>query len=355
VTLDPDSVRAPGPRAGGNRALVRGADLDLDGGSRADLSALLRASWLDDLAAGRVVYDPRHAGVHAIGDYRFHFVPGRAVRPGSWSPAPLPAEGLFLPHRPCPFDGDDIATERQILRVRRGGRVYQVISNRFPVTWPHFLGVRPFDAVDPVRLRQHLHGVAEVEDLLLLAAALGPGMRVFFNSNRGADGSHAGSSINHWHFQFFPCPVDCREPLAFGALSSREDAPRPDGDRGVRCGQVAGWPARHRAYDAHRAAIAAAARLAWEAIAGVHARNGAYNLEIIPRPDGVLRTLLFPRRAAEPERIPSIGMLGTNFGGWELSGDFVIPDRAIFDWLAEHRDAALEIARRRLAATTRDD
>ena len=321
----------------------------LDGEPHPELADFLFESWERDLETGLVAYDLEGVAVFQVGRYRFHFIPGRSTRPGSSNGSVVPPEGLFVPHRPCPFDAADIAGEREIVRVCRGGREHQLICNRFPVTTAHFLGVRPIEGATDDLLRQHLHGPEELEDLLLLVATLGPTMRVFFNSNRGADGSSAGSSINHWHFQLFPFDEDTPPPFRDGEL-------RVDVERGgaVR-GDIGGWPARHVAVDASRESIPAASALLWDSLLGVHARSAAYNVELMLRGDGVLRAVLYPRAPTEPTRIPGLGELNTSFGGWELSGDFIVPTRQIFDWIVAHPEEAEEMSTRRLETTTRTD
>ena len=308
----------------------------------ARLADFLEENWTLDIRAGVVVYDCSDIEVASAGPYRFHLIPGRSVRPGTWNADAAPPEGLFVPHGPCPFDGDDLVRHREVLSVERERRLYHLICNRFPVTAPHYLGVRPWNGLDEDDLPQHFHGAEEIADLLVFALAFEPEdhMSVFFNSNLGGDGSSGGSSINHWHFQFFPHRLDREHPLRASAIEQST---------------IADWPASCFAVDATRENLEAAADEIWDHIVGVHARNGAYNVEILRLDAERVRAIIFPRCPAEPTRIPNVGELMTNFGGWELSGDFVIPTRELFEWLRDHPEEAIAISEKRLRETTRLD
>ena len=332
-------------RAGG--LLERRQSVALDGVPSLALADFLFASWERDLDTGLVAYGLEDVRTLRRGPYRFHYLPGRSARPGSQNVVDGPPEGIFVPHGPCPFDEDDVAEEREIVRVCRDGREHRLICNRFPVITPHFLGVRPVEGAIDELLRQHLHGPEELEDLLLLVVMLGPSMRVFFNSNRGADGSSAGSSINHWHFQLFPFDEETPPALRDGEL--RVDSKRG----GVSCGCLGGWPARHVAVDAPRESIPEAAALLWDRLLSVHARSAAYNIELMLRDDNVLRAVLYARSPAKPARIADVGELHTGFGGWELSGDFIVPTRRLFDWMEARPEEAEKISTLRLRETTR--
>ena len=344
----PDEEVASSAEIPGTGEIERGASLGLDGCHRPGLVAFLDAMWTRDLEGGQVAYGLDDARVLAAGPFRFHFIPGRSARPGSWNSRWVPPAGVLVDHQPCPFDGPEIVEEREFARIERGGREYQLVSNRFPVTAPHFLGVKPF-ATDEGGLRQCLHGVEELVDLLLFGTMLGAGFRVFFNSNRGADGSHAGSSINHWHAQFFPYHPGCRSPVSEGQLAVESEA----GGGAARRGTLLGWDAKNITVDMSGGAEEAAASLLWESLEPVHSRRSAYNLEIQPLESGAARAVLYPRAPAANVTIPGVGVLETNFGGWELSGDFVIPSAEVFSWLRDHPDEARAIAERRLAETTR--
>jgi hypothetical protein len=278
--------------------------------------------------------------------YTYHYLPERASRPGAAKSARPPREGVFLPHAPCPFDGEDFVQEREILRHRRGARSYHLVSNRYPVTPFHFLAIRPHEA-PAATLPQCLHGPEEIEDFLLLLGELGEPFRCYFNSNRGADDSQSGSSVNHWHFQLFlHRPAYPQSLLAGPAEFSAAQG-------SLRVGQAVGWPASHRFADGGPGDEARAAALLWEWVGQSHARNAAYNLEMVALPARRFRAFLFPRRPAPPAEVPGAGMLSADFGGWELSGDIVIPTRELLDWVREHPDEARRLTEKRLRETTR--
>ena len=236
--------------------------------------------------------------------------------------------------------------EREIVRAERGARTYQLVANRYPVTPFHFLGVRPAGAPRD-RLRQHLHGPEEIEDMILLLEKLGDPYRVYFNSNRGADLSQSGSSVNHWHFQLFPYPQ--RGSPTFH--QRRADTLGMEG--GVRIARIADWPAHHVFVECSFRLLEAAARWLWQRILAIHDLNVAYNLELLEPGEGIFRAFLFPRAPGPDVEIPGCGALSPNFGGWELSGDLVIPSNSMMDWIEAHAEDAARITRERLEVTTR--
>src|SRR5262245_27528768 len=200
------------------------------------LPPMLEAGWARGRARGALAYDPETIEVLEIPPLSFYFLPGREARPRSLPPADEPYR-LSRPHRRCPFDGPEFLEEREILRVRHGERLYHLALNKYPVMRLHLLVIRPASEPPPL-LPQRLTGPEEIEDLLYLALHLGPPFRLFFNSNRGADGSSSGSSVNHWHFQIFPC---------FSEVVNR--TPRIASRSGeVEYGKIPDWPAHHRLY-----------------------------------------------------------------------------------------------------------
>ena len=66
-----------------------------------------------------------------------------------------------------------------------------------------------------------------------------------------------------------------------------------------------------------------------------------------------LRVFVFPRAPYAGQPIDSIGELHSNFGGWELSGDFVINCDEILDWLENHPEEAERLGQDRLRLSTR--
>ncbi|MGQ9589332.1 MAG: hypothetical protein ACUVYA_03445 [Planctomycetota bacterium] len=311
------------------------------GGPSCGLRAALPAAWREAVERGLVLYDPSRTERFESGPFRFHLFPERASRPGATRPT---AGGLRSPHEPCPFDGEDFALEREFARLERGGRAYHLAANRYPIAPRHFIGVR--SASSP-GLSQCVQSAEEVEDMLLAAEALGAEYRVHFNSNPGRDGSQSGSSVNHWHFQAFAYPSEFSP-----GISGAEIALGPSED-GVRAGPVRAGPARAFALEAEPNAFRRAAEVLWERIARLTASEAAYNLEVRRLPHG-FRALLFARRPAPDLEIPGAGILSANFGGWELSGDIVIPTRPVFAWLRAHPEEAAELLRRRLAESTRE-
>ena len=305
-------------------------------------------AWRQDLAAALVVYDPGAKGrTVRAGPYRFHHVPGRECRPGSWNVPDPPAAGLFDPWRPGPFAEPDFVSDREVVRIRRGGRTTHLVCNRYPVVSPHWLGVRSLDA-PPTQLGQLLHSVAEIEDLVLLLRRLGPGYRIYFNSNRGADGSNSGSSVNHWHSQIFPYAEE--EPFRWTLATGVVDA--------VRQGELLDWPGRHRIVEAPVERWRELCTATWDLVDRLHQRNVAYNLELrvgegVGSSAAHLVSLLFARRPAGPTSRAGMVPLSAGFGGWELTGDFVLPTTAWMDWVESHPEEAEQLARQRLTETTR--
>jgi len=271
---------------------------------------------------GAIAYSPGEAEVLTFPPFRFYFLPGREARPRDPNARAGPP-GLHRPHRPCPFDADDFLAEREVLRVARGGRSYHIALNRFPVLKLHHLAIRPSSEAE-VTLPQRLGGAEEIEDMLRLAALLGPPYRLFFNSNQGADGSRSGSSVNHWHFQIFPSD--------FGAVWR---ATRTTSGAGpVERGAISDWPARHRLYRSRDGEALATAL--WADVRAVVALDRAYNVEILALGEGDLLALLFPRSPVGDLSLPDGNVLSGDFGGFELTGGVVVPGRSIFQWVQSH-------------------
>jgi len=317
---------------------------------RPDFVAVLEAGWISGLRNGIVVYDPGAPDVEIVSQppYRYHYLPGRATRPGARKDPVPPPEGIRLPHAPCPFDGESFIRERELVRLERAGRVYHVACNRYPVTPFHFLPVRSADTPREL-LPQHLHGPEEIEDLLLLLAMAGQPYRAYFNSNRGRDGSQSGSSVNHWHGQLFPLTSERGSPVlaAEHELLHREE--------GLRVGRVAGWPGEHILVDGRHENYAPMASVLWKVARALNDLNVAYNLEAVAFQDGRVRAFLFPRRPAPDAEVPGAGTgsLTANFGGWEMTGDIVIPTREILEWIRVNPVEAERLTTRRLRETTR--
>jgi hypothetical protein len=319
--------------------------------SRAALLRLLEAGWRKGLSSRLIHYDPGAAEVLSLARFRYHYLPGRQSRPGSWCP-PGPEDTLSRPHAPCPFDGAEFVARRELARLERAGRAYHLVANRYPVTPLHFLAVRSA-AAPPELLPQRLHGPEEVEDLLLTIAAIGPPYRAYFNSNRGANGSQSGSSVNHWHFQLFPHPRGRSSFDEEEIVARREAGEEPPPVASVF--EAPSWPARHAILEAGGAERFAALTAAlWMRLEAIHSLDAAYNLEVSLLPDGRLRAILFLR--SPPPRdiaVPGLGSLSPNFGGWELTGDIVIPDGAMLRWIEAHPQAAEELTADRLREATR--
>jgi hypothetical protein len=81
--------------------------------------------------------------------------------------------------------------------------------------------------------------------------------------------------------------------------------------------------------------------------------NVAYNLEFVGLAEKQFRVFLFPRRPGGDVPVPGVGALSPNFGGWELSGDIVIPTHEIFIWCQGHPAEAARLTEGRLRDTTR--
>src|SRR5262245_49974311 len=228
------------------------------------LPSMLEQGWQWGRASGSLAYDPEEIETLAVPPLTFYHLPGREARPRA---APEAGERLHLgrPHRPCPFDSPEFLEEREVVRLRHRERIYHLALNKFPVLPLHYLAVRP--AWEPAeRLPQRLTGPDEIEDLLRLAALLGPPYRLFFNSNRGGDGANSDSSVNHWHFQIFPSVSEVvnRAPQISARSGEVEQGSLPD------------WPARHRLY--RSADPQPLAEAVWAAVSKIDALDVAYNL-----------------------------------------------------------------------------
>lgn len=320
--------------------------LEVRDGPVPELRRILEGGWRAHLASALVVYDPSRARILSLPPFRYHYLPERASRPGSIAPQEPPPEGIRRPHDLCPFDGEEFVEQREIVRAARDARTYHLVANRYPVTPLHFLGVRAADAPED-RLPQHIHGPEEIEDMILLLRGVGDPYRVYFNSNRGVDFSQSGSSVNHWHFQIFPYPERGPSPFHQGRVEAIGV------EAGLRIGRIADWPACHVCVECSFQLFAAAARWLWRRILAIHDLNVAYNLELLERGQGLFRACLFPRAPGPEVEIPGCGTLSPNFGGWELSGDIVIPSEALMDWIEAHPIDADRITRERLQVTTR--
>jgi hypothetical protein len=312
------------------------------------LVALLERGWEKQLSAGIVEYDPAAALSFSLPPYSYHCLPERARRPrsGAGERAPPPSEGVRLRHAPCAFDSPEFEAERGIGRVGRYARGYILACNRYPVTRLHSLAIR-LPSEPEATLPQCLQGGAELEDILILLVMLGPPFRSYFNSNRGADGSFSGSSVNHWHIQIFPYFPDSPSTLLSAPAETHtlED--------GVRVGEVPSWPAAHLFVEAGPERTRAAAVRLWQEIEVLNRLGAAYNLEAVALGDGRYRAFLFPRRPAPPIAIDGLGVLSSNIGGCELSGHLVVPSRDLFEWLRARPAEANAITTRRLRETTR--
>lgn len=294
-----------------------------------------------------VAYDPAAAEKVIAPPYRYHYLPERATRPGARKDPRAPPEGIRRPHSPCPFDGEDFVEEREVFLAHRGGREVHLICNRYPVTPHHHLAVRTA-AAPPSTLPQHIHAPEEIEDFLLFLGMLGEPYRSYFNSNRGADGSQSGSSVNHWHYQLFPYPKEASSPLlSMPATPLRDEGP-------LTIGRIAGWPASHLFLEGGADGIEAAACVLWRWLQPVHERSSAYNIEAVALRGGRFRAFLFPRRPAPDAEVPGAGTLSADFGGWECSGDIVIPTREILEWVRARPEDALRLTEKRLRETTRE-
>ncbi len=303
----------------------------------------LEEGWKRVLQAGGIEYDPIHAERLRCGNLRFHFIPGRESRPNAGGSAAVHA--LRAPHVPCPFDLPETIAEREVIRFHRDDRTYHLIANRFPVAPMHFLLVRESGAPAET-LPQCLLGPEEIEDALRLSRSLGPSIRFYFNSNASRDGSSSGSTVNHWHFQLFPLDTGAvvnllRQPRRAVELDAVERGPLP------------GWdvPNRyHRGDD-----LGAVARSLWEDVERAIELGAAYNVEIVAADrDETVIAILYARAPLDVVEIPGIGTIPCRFGGWEVQGDVVIDDEAVFTWARENPKEAGELAWKRLAASVRD-
>jgi len=319
----------------------------LELGRASDLGRTLDAAWRHGLKSGLVAYDPAGGEVAIVEQppYRYHYLPSRATRPGAHKRDAPPPEGLRLPHVACPFDDPSFVGEREVVRLERSGRVYHLVANRYPVTPFHFLPVRSADA-PPGELTQHVHAPHEIEDLLLILAMTGPPYHVYFNSNRGRDDSQSGSSVNHWHGQLFPLKGDAGGLFRASARLLRFE-------EGLEVGRIDPWPAHHVLVDGRPDEFTAIAEVIWREVSALNEVNSAYNLEAAFTHGDRIRAFLFPRRPAPAATVPGAGPLSSNFGGWELTGDIVIPTREILEWIAGNPRAAHELTTRRLQETTR--
>lgn len=314
----------------------------------AALPSILEGGWQQALGSELVLYDPSAADVEtfAAPPFRYHYLPRRAARPGIHRNPAAPPEGIYLGHSPCPFDDRDFVSQREVVRLVRHERTYHLVCNRFPVTPFHFLPVRAVEEPEET-LGQHLHEAHELEDMLLLLAMVGAPYRAYFNSNRGADGSQSGSSINHFHFQIFVFEPQPDSPLMGPAHGSHSI------EKGSKIGTIPDWPAHHIFVDGAVDDFSTLASLLWERVRALNALNIAYNVEAVVSPDSRFRVFLFPRHPAPPVQVEDAGTLSPNFGGWELGGDIVVPTQEILEWVQTHPEEARRVTERRLREGTR--
>ncbi len=304
---------------------------EIDGRHDSVISETLRDGWDRVLSRGGFGYDPAPPDEIRVGRIRFVFLPNRLRRPGAGGGAPG-EHGVVKPHTACPFDDPRVLDLREVARFRRQGRVYHLITNKFPVKPLHFLAVRSLDA-PAQRLPQCLLDADEIEDMALLARSLGPPYRFFFNSNAGIDFSHSGSSVNHWHFQLFPDAGDVLETVCVG-------------DR-----TIDDWPGAHTLRVSSDAADIATSM--WEIARRANELNVAYTLAVRSSDEGLLAAAFFARAPLDPLPVPGGGELSNRFGGFEVTGAVVVYDPAVFEWVRAHPEDALELARARLRAGTR--
>lgn len=334
--------------------------------SSGSFASFLERAWSSALRGGTLAYDPALAERFEASPFRFHYLPARTARPGARTDAPPPPEGLRLPHAPCPFDAPGFVQEREIARLEVDGRPYHLTANRFPVTPLHFLVIRPVDAAAET-LPQCVHGPEEMEDIFAVLREAGAPYRAYFNSNRGADDSRSGSSVNHWHFQIFRYPPEVSSGFRDGTLrdgtpaclQAGPDGPPAAGERhegagaGIALGEIPGWPASHLTIEGGFERARTASEVLWQRLRRLNDIGVAYNLEVEAREHGAFRASLFARRPGPELAIPGAGRLSPNFGGWELTGDIVVPTRKIFDWIRAHPDEAARRTVERLRQTTR--
>lgn len=317
-------------------------DRSLDGCRAPELWPQIESGWRAVRDAGRIAYDPAAARVVEHDGLSFYYIPGRGNRPGA--AALFSGGGLLKPHGPpCPFDDAAALRSRQVAAFRREERSYRLIANRFPVTALHLLMVRDPDAPEDT-LAQCLFGPEEIEDALRLARMIGFPLRMYFNSNAGADGSNSGSTVNHWHFQLFPHHG--------GPMKAWLDrSPEVGEGTGMERGRLPHWQIPHRLY--RSADLASLSESVWDDVERCHRRDCAYNVEIAAGRAHDVTAAVFPRAPLDPIELDGIGAISARFGGWELSGDVVIYDPAVFDWVRDHPDEAAALARDRLARGTR--
>lgn len=301
-------------------------------------SRLLEEAWKRASEAGRLAYDPARALFCEAAPLRFLYLPGRQTRPRARI-SPEARISLRRPHVHCAFDSQTFLDEREAFRAGRQGRNYHLVFNKYPVLPLHFLAVRA--AWEPAEtLPQTIHGAAELEDMLLLATSLGPPFHLVFNSNRGADGSLSGSSVNHWHFQIFPW-----------SWGPAEDALRLEASGGeVERGAAIGWPAHHALFRS-RSACALAESL-WSSIERITRQDSAFNLEIVPLSDRSLLAFLFHRAPVGDLVLPDGSQLSKDFGGFELTGGVVVPTQQGFEWVTQNQREAVALVFERLMSST---
>ncbi|MEM7233956.1 MAG: hypothetical protein AAF517_17390 [Planctomycetota bacterium] len=343
---------------------LSGPESDECGGVASDrtpaggLPEFLNGQWELGLQAssGResapVRYDPEDRLTYDGERFRCLFLPGRAQRPQISGAKPRSNEvlGLRRSHGPCPFDGPEFVRDREVLRLIGDDARYHVVRNHFPVVPRHYLIVRPSD--DPAELLpQCLHSAAEIRDVFRFLVALGPSYRLYFNSNAGGDGSHSGSSVNHWHWQFFEYPFVSTPfdrvgaenwPGACLALSAEiEPEKSPASGTSDTPADVSSATAESKL-----------ATAIWRALEIIHERDCAYNVEAYLVSPDVLRVILFPRAPGSAIDVPGVGTFPPEFGGNQLRGDFVLTDRELFDWSCQNPDEVDRIMEARLRETT---
>ena len=62
--------------------------------------------------------------------------------------------------------------------------------------------------------------------------------------------------------------------------------------------------------------------------------------------------MFFPRAPVEDLKPPSGGTLGGDFGGFELSGSVVVPNREVFDWVRAHPGESVAFILERMRSGT---
>jgi hypothetical protein len=98
----------------------------------------------------------------------------------------------------------------------------------------------------------------------------------------------------------------------------------------------------------------------WEDARQVVELDYAFNLEIFAsekKPnvgEYGLGAALFVRHPVEPVEIPDVGTFAGRFGGFELTGNVVVYDKAVYDWMQARPELAAEMAWKRLKRGTRD-